>query len=295
MTVKQSLVEATKRLAAAACTSPRVDAERLVEHALALRRSELYSSPEKVLSGAERTALEDSVARRCQREPLAYILGEWGFRRLTLQVTSDVLVPRPETELVVERCLIHLRGLVTPRVLEIGTGSGAIALAIADEQDGAHVTATDISEAALEVAAGNARAVGLAERVDFVHGDLYAGQAGPFDLVVSNPPYVSTDEYAELEPEVARFEPRVALVGSAFHERIARGASAVLAPEGWLVLETAENQAAGVARILGSGGWAGVRVEHDLSDRPRIVEAQHDRPAAASRAGSQRASRRGVS
>ena len=171
------------------------------------------------------------------------MLGEWGFRRLELRVDSRVLIPRPETESLVERCLELLAGLPEPRVLDIGVGSGAIALAIADEHPGARVVATDSSTDALAVADENRRRTGLTGRVELVPGALFAGLEGPFDLVVSNPPYVAPDEVDGLEPEVARYEPREALVACGAMEAIAQEAPSRLAPGGSLVLETADGEA----------------------------------------------------
>ena len=161
VTVAEALAGAERRLAAAGVASPRVDAELLVGNALGTSRTALYTDSGRELSARESAGLERQVARREAREPLAYVLGEWGFRRLTLKVDRRVLVPRPETEVVVERCLELLRGFDRPAVLDVGTGSGAIALAIADEHPGARVTAIDVSVGALEVARENARATGL--------------------------------------------------------------------------------------------------------------------------------------
>jgi release factor glutamine methyltransferase len=153
------------------------------------------------------------VARRAAREPLAYVLGEWGFRRLTLRTDPRALVPRPETEVLVERCLELLAGYAEPLVLDVGVGSGAIALALADEHAGARVRGIDVSAEALALADENARRTGLADRVVFEPGDAGALPPGPFDLVVCNPPYVEPNEVDGLEPEVRDWEPRAALVG----------------------------------------------------------------------------------
>ena len=172
------------------------------------------------------------LERRERREPLAYVLGEWGFSRLTLRVDSRVLVPRPETEIVVERCLERLIEVPAPRVLDVGTGSGAIALAIADEHAGAEVTAIDSSAAALEVARverGGRR--GWRTGCASSRHDLADGLSlGAFDLVVSNPPYVRPDEIEQLEPEVRDWEPRPALVGTGVAERDRRSGARVPAP-----------------------------------------------------------------
>jgi release factor glutamine methyltransferase len=234
--VARALTETTERLEGARCASPRVDAEILVSHVLGVSRAELALEPKRKLSSDEASALETLVGRRAKREPLAYVLGEWGFRRLTLRVDQRVLVPRPETEVVVERCLRRLAKLDAPRVLDVGTGSGAIALAIADEHPSARVTAVDSSAGALEVAGANVLATGLA--VALHEWDLFVGlHDGPWDLIVSNPPYVLPEELDTLEPEVREWEPREALVGVGATEAVARGALDVLAPRGALVLE----------------------------------------------------------
>jgi release factor glutamine methyltransferase len=199
------------------------------------------------------------------------VLGEWGFRRLTLEVDSRVLVPRPETEVVVERCLARIARIPEPLVLDVGTGSGAIALAIADEHRGAHVTGIDASEAALEVARQNAVRTGLA--AEFVRHDLFVGlPAGPWDLVVSNPPYVRPNEVESLPPEVRDWEPRAALVAEGATEAVAAGAMRVLREGGALVLESAEGDANGVTALLRELGYREVLTSADLTGRARVVE-----------------------
>ena len=271
MKVGRALAETTERLEAAGCESPRVDAEILVSHVLGTSRSELALEPKRKLSRKETSELEALVARRETREPLAYVLGEWGFRRLTLTVDRRVLVPRPETEVVVERCLRRLDGIVEPRVLDVGTGSGAIALAIADEHPGARVSAIDASPGALEVAGANVLATGL--DVDLREWDLFSGlPEGPWDLVVSNPPYVLPEELDTLQEEVREWEPREALVGVGATEAVARGALDVLVAGGALVLEVAEGDAARVASLLDELGYSEVTTTEDLAGRERVVE-----------------------
>jgi release factor glutamine methyltransferase len=265
--------EVARELDEAGVPSPRVDAELLVADVLGVSRTELYSSDRK-LGEAELARLRGLVARRQAREPLAYVLGEWGFRRLVLAVDARALVPRPETEVVVERCLARLQGIAEPRVLDVGTGSGAIALAIADEHPGARVVAVDRSEDALALARGNLERTGLAGRVELRQGDLLDGLEGPFDLVVSNPPYVPPEEYDSLQPEIRLYEPFEAVVGDHVWERVARDALTVLPPGGRLVLECGDGQAAEVAAGLTALRYEGVLCTPDLAGRDRVVEAR---------------------
>jgi release factor glutamine methyltransferase len=250
--------------------SPRLDAELLLAHALGLTRLELYTQHDRPLSGEERARARELVERRGRREPLAYILGEWGFRRLTLRTDARALVPRPETEIVVERALAAIAGVAAPSVLDVGTGSGAIALAIASERAEAHVIATDSSPAALELARANAEQLGL--DVTFLEADLLDGVEGRFDLVVSNPPYVLPEE--ELLPELA-YEPREALVDGGQTAALAGAARDVL--DGFLVLEVHEERAGEVAEELATLGYSGVTVTRDLAGKERVVEAQWTR------------------
>ena len=271
MTARDALREAEERLASAGVESPRVDAEFLLAEVLGTTRSELHANSRRALTEDEAAELDRLLQRRATREPLAYVLGEWGFRRLALKVDSRVLVPRPETEIVVERCLARIAGLAEPRVLDVGTGSGAIALAIADEHPGARVTGIDASEDALAVAAENAAHTGLP--VELVRRDVFEGlPEGPWDLVVSNPPYVHDEEVDGLAPEVRDWEPRAAVVGEGTTARVAREAASVLRPGGALVLESAGGRAEEVADLLRGLGYADVRVTEDLAGRTRVAE-----------------------
>ena len=270
MTLGEVLAGATDYLAKRGVESARLDAERLLARALGLSRIELYTQHDRPLTEAERDAARELVQRRGAREPLAYVLGDWDFRRLTLRTDARALVPRPETEIVVERCLELIRDLDAPRVLDVGTGSGAIALAVAHEHRGARVVATDLSEAALELAEENARAHEL--DVTFLRADLLDGVDGPFDLVVSNPPYVKQGELEALEPEVRDWEPRAALVDVGQTERLVADATRVLT--GWLVLEVHEHHACEVAALLANAGYDSVRMTLDLAGKERVVEAR---------------------
>jgi release factor glutamine methyltransferase len=271
---REALDVAAVELAEAGCPSPRVDAEWLLAEALSVSRSELQADGTRELSPEIAEDFRRAIARRAAREPLAYILGEWGFRRLELLVDSRVLIPRPETEVLVERSLALLAGIDRPRVLDIGVGSGAVALAIADEHAGAQVVATDRSADALAVAEENRAKVGLDGRVELVEGEVFAGVAGPFDLVVSNPPYVDPADLDTLDPEVRDYEPREALVATGVTEAIAAGAPEVLVAGGALALEVADGKAAEIAATLDEGGYEEVTVTRDLAGRERIVDGR---------------------
>jgi release factor glutamine methyltransferase len=269
VTIREAVREGAATLERAGVPTPEVDAEWLLAHVLGVRRSELHTA---TVDG-ELEEYGRLVERRAQREPLAYILGEWGFRRLTLSVDPRVLIPRPETEMVVERCLTMLEDVEGPVVLDVGVGSGAIALAIADERPDARVVGTDTSAAALEVADANRERAGLEDRVRLVHGELFAGEGGPFDLVVSNPPYVAPDELLVLQPEL-RHEPAEALVGVGRHRTVAAAALEVLRPGDALVLEVGDGQACDVAPVLVALGYRDVRVTNDLAGMERIIEGR---------------------
>ena len=274
MRARELLSSAAEELARAGCPSPLVDAEWLLAQVLGVTRTDLYGDGNRPFEPEKERRFRELVARRARREPLAYVLGEWGFRGLTLQVDARVLVPRPETEAVVGRCLALLAGLDEPRVLDVGVGSGAIALAIAEELPTAFVVATDNSPGALAVAAENRARAGLAERVELVQGELLAGQDGPFELIVSNPPYIEPDELDGLEPEVADYEPRQALVASGATEAIADEARSRLTPDGALVLETGDGKAEAVADLFRRLGYEEVSIGQDLSGRERIVDGR---------------------
>jgi release factor glutamine methyltransferase len=279
-TVRELLGPARDYLEQKGVPSPRLDAEYLLAHVLAVPRLELYLDHDRPLEPAEVDRLRELVRRRGKREPLAYVLGSWSFYGLELRCDARALVPRPETEVLVTRCLALLDGNATPAIADVGTGTGAIALALAARVPGASVTAIELSPGALALAAENAAANDLEERVEFLEGDLLAPVAGRhFDLVASNPPYVAESD--EVDPEVAGYEPALAVYaeddGRAIHERLAADSPAVLRPRGHLVVEVAEGQAAWLAGHLAALGYSAVEVTRDLRGVERVVEAQ--RPA----------------
>ena len=259
MIAREALAAAERRLAGAGVETPRVDAEWLVAKLLGTTRSGVAARLDDEVDG-----LEPVLARRERREPLAYVLGEWGFRRLTLRMDARALVPRPETETLVERALALAEDFERPRFLDVGVGSGAIALALKDERPDAQVTGVDVSADALALARENAERLGL--EVGLRRGDGAAAAAEGWDIVVANPPYV--DGLDDAQPEL-RWEPEVALLGRGEHERLARAADAR-----FLVLEVGDGQAPEVARMLERLGYVDVAVTADLTGRDRVVEGR---------------------
>lgn len=270
MTLGEVLRGAADYLAAQGVPSPRVDAELLLARALGLERIELYTQHDRPLTSAERDTARELVRRRGTREPLAYVLGDWGFRRLMLKTDRRALVPRPETEVLVDRCLALLEGVPGPRVLDVGTGTGAIALAVKRERPDATVVAADRSSEALELARENAALLDL--DVTFVETDLLQRIDGPFAVIASNPPYVLAAELDGLEPEVRDWEPRGALVDEGQTERLVADARPIL--DGFLVLEVHEERARAVADALDAAGYGNVCITPDLTLRERIVEGR---------------------
>jgi release factor glutamine methyltransferase len=262
--------------------SARLDAELLVAHALGVDRVRLYMDLDRPLVGDELAAIRALVGRRRQREPVAYILGRREFYGRRFEVSPAVLVPRPETELLVDRALELLAEDAAGPVLDLCTGSGAIAITLAAERAALEVDATDLSEAALEVARRNAAALGVGERVHLFAGDLFAplapSGAAPrsYALIACNPPYVAERERASLAPEVAAHEPSLALFGGAdglsVLRRLCAEAPRWLAPEGRILIEIGIEQGAAVSALLRDAGFRETVVRPDLSGRDRLVE-----------------------
>jgi release factor glutamine methyltransferase len=244
-----------------------------------VERIRLYLDFDKPVSESERGAFRELVRRRgTERVPVAQLLGYKEFWSLRLQVTRDVLVPRPETETLVAAALELLPEGRAAEVLDVGTGSGAVALAIARERTAARVTATDISPAALEIARRNADELGMAGRIRLLEGDGYSPVAGErFDLIVSNPPYVAESQRGSLAPELGH-EPEQAIFagpdGLGVLRRLVAGAGAVLAPGAGLALEIAPEQAGRVTTLCREAGLLDVSERRDLAGRPRVVAAR---------------------
>jgi release factor glutamine methyltransferase len=267
--VREALVAAGDALAAAGVESPRLDAELLLAEATGVDRAVLAAEPERPVQPRPARAFGAMVRRRAQREPVAYILGRKGFRGIEVAVDRRALIPRPETELLAEVAL----ELEPETVLDVGTGSGAVALAIAAELPSVRVTATDTSPVALELAAENARRLGLDRRVRLEEGTVPPRDA--FDLVVANLPYVSDDGWDRLAPEITRYEPRAALVSGPDGFEAIRELIAVLGsrPDATpaAALEVGAGQAQDVATALGEAGFDDLDARADFAGHERVV------------------------
>lgn len=272
--VREALDAAVDALAAAGVEDPRLDAELLLGEAMGCERAALMADGGAGVPTSAARTFGELVRRRLRREPVAYILGRKGFRHLELVVDRRVLIPRPETELLVELAL-ELR---PRRVLDVGTGSGAIALAVADELPGCEVVASDTSSGALEVARTNAERLGLAERVEFVEGTL--PDAGEFDLILANLPYVAERDWHSLQPEVTQWEPRSALLagpdGLDAYRAVIPECSLLLSRyaeqrKGALAVEVGEGQAPAVAELFREAGFGEIETRRDLAGIERVV------------------------
>ncbi|HLI03244.1 MAG TPA: peptide chain release factor N(5)-glutamine methyltransferase [Terracidiphilus sp.] len=255
------------------------DAERLMMHVLGKDRAWMLAYWHDEIGVECTVAYRSVIERRREGEPIQYIVGETEFFGLPFRVTRDVLIPRPETEHVVERALALARGLDGPRIVDVGTGSGAIAVALASNLPKASVTATDLSPAALAVALENAAGNNVAHRIRFLGGDLLDPVRGEiFDMVVSNPPYVPESDRELLAVEVRDFEPALALFadedGMAIYRRLIPEAVAALCPGGWIVLEIGYGQQGAVRALLGQSGFDEVDFVADLQGIPRVACAR---------------------
>jgi release factor glutamine methyltransferase len=265
--VRQALGQATDLLVRAGCDTPRLDAELLLAETLGVGRERLVLDADRELEAGALTRFGRLVARRADREPIAYILGRKEFRRITLAVDPRVLIPRSETELLVEVGSGLDRAA---RVVDVGTGSGAVALALKQERPDLEVWATELSADALEVARDNARSLGL--EVEFVHGDLLTGVPASVDAVLANPPYVVSD--SPLPPEISRFEPAGALFAGPDGLGVIRRLIGQVAHVPLVALEVGFDQAEEVRELLHAAGFASVEVLRDLAGHQRVVVAR---------------------
>ena len=282
MTVLDVIQRSTDFLSRKGVESPRLQVELLLAHVLQMPRMKLYLNFDRALSEPELDTLRSLIKRRAEREPLQHIVGSTSFCGFEIAVNRDVLVPRPETELLAELAWSFLATLTGPpaTVLDFGTGSGCLAIAVALKSPAATVHTVDISEAALVVARANALRLGAGERVLFHAGDGFSviDPGIKFDLIVSNPPYIPSAEIATLEPEVRDFDPRLALDGGAdgleFYRLLAAQGRAHLKPAGKLMLEFGEGQHGEISALFTNAGWTVETVVKDYSGRERILIAR---------------------
>lgn len=281
MTIRRAIREAEGRLKQKGLSSPGLDAEILLSFCLGLDRAGLFREGDRPVAPGEMQSFNDLLERRLEGEPIAYIVGRKEFWSLDFKVGPAVLVPRPETEILVQAVLETARYSETaaPLILEIGTGSGAISVALARELVSARIVSTDISPEALKVARENAAIHGVADRIFFLACNLLEPFRGSFDMIVSNPPYISETEYAMLARDVTLYEPREALVagpeGIEFHRRIAEGARDRLKPGGWLLMEMGAEQRAALSIILERTKlYDDIRFQADYACLNRVVIAR---------------------
>ena len=279
-TVKRILDWTIPHLKSHGSESPRLDAEILLAHARGCPRIQLYTNYDQPLTDEQRGTMRDLVKRRAAAEPVAYLVGHREFFGLDFRVTKDVLVPRPDTETLIVEALEGLKPLAQPRVLDIGTGSGCIVITLAVRCPQAIVTAVDLSEPALTIARENAAKHNVANRIQFLCGDLFAPltDAEPFDLIASNPPYIASAEVETLAPDVRLHEPRTALDGGPdgldIIRRLIAEAPQHLLPQGKLLIEISGEQAEAVTQLLtANGSYDDISVLKDLAKQPRVVRA----------------------
>ncbi len=276
LTLVKAWQSAKQRLEAAGLSGPVIDARLLVEAAADATRADIVGDPHRVLTADQETTLSDYLARRERREPVSHILGRKGFWKIMLNVTPDVLTPRPDTETVVEYVLRDFPEHAAWSILDLGVGSGAIILSILAERPAARGLGVDVSAEAVAVARDNAAHLGLANRLALLRGDWTAGLAeASFDLVVSNPPYIASDVIETLEPEVRDHEPRIALEGGPdglMHYRLlAPEILRVLKPGGRFAVEIGYDQKEAVEALFRGAGASGVTTVLDLANRDRVV------------------------
>ncbi|MFI4963855.1 MAG: peptide chain release factor N(5)-glutamine methyltransferase [Caulobacterales bacterium] len=276
LTLVQAWQAARRRLEAAGLAGPVIDARLLVEVAAGATRADIVADPHRALTPEQEATLDDYLARRERREPVSHILGRKGFWKIMLNVTPDVLTPRPDTETVVEWVLRDFPEHAARSVLDLGVGSGAILLSILAERPAARGLGVDVSEEALAVARDNAAHLGLAGRVALLRSDWTEGLADAnFDLVVSNPPYIASAVIETLEPEVRDHEPRIALEGGPdglmHYRRLAPEILRVLKPGGRFAVEIGYDQKDAVEALFREAGAAEVQTLRDLGDRDRVV------------------------
>ncbi len=280
-TIREILKKTVPFLESKGCATARLDAEVLLAETLGTDRLHLYLDMDRPLNEHETDRYRELVRRRAMLEPVAYILGFKEFRSMPFAVDSRTLIPRPETEHLIEMAIEMLNGAEAPEIFEVGTGSGAIAVSLARESEEARIQASDFSSGAIEVAQQNADQLGVSAQIEFIEGDLFAGRAGPYDLIVSNPPYVPDGDIGSMQKDVVNFEPHEALFagksGMDFIERLAAGAPERLHPGGKLIFEIGIKQSEAVERLIGvTEGLKFLTVAPDLQGIPRVAAAERE-------------------
>lgn len=280
-TVRRVLEWTTSHLKKHGSDTPRLDAEILLAFARGCPRIQLYTQFDEPLSDQVRAQMRELVQRRSKAEPVAHLVGQREFFSLTFKVTRDVLIPRPDTETLVIEILDHVKNLPSARILDLCTGSGCVAIAVARNCKTAHVTASDISAPALAIARENAARNHVEDRVELVESDLFASfpAGSAFDIIAGNPPYIPTAEISTLDADVALHEPRLALDGGAdglsVLRRIIHEAPAFASPNALLLLEFTPEQATSLEAMLAEhGGYDEISVRKDLAHRPRVLKAR---------------------
>jgi len=262
--------------------TPRLDAEVLLSHCLKANRIRFFTHPEQVLDEKTLADYDDAIKRRQKGEPVSYIIGRKEFWSLFFHVNSHVLIPRPDTEIIVEETLAVM--LEQPQdqwtILEIGTGSGAIAIALASEQKNAKITATDISEMALHVARENAQSNNVAERIFFVQSDMFASlNDQQFDMIISNPPYISSHDFSLLPEGIRHYEPHLALIagndGTEFHQHLIDGGLSYLNQGGWLIMEMGAGQGKTIQKYFEAAkSYEGINIRCDYAGMERVIKGR---------------------
>jgi len=279
--IRELITVATHRLALSGVATPHLDAEVLLANAIGQNRTYIFTNGTAPITKQHQEKYASFLKRRSDREPVAYIVGEKEFWSLPFKVNRSVLIPRPETELLVEKAIAITQNNTDNdiRILEIGTGSGAISCALANELKNCRITATDISPVALEIAIQNACALNVADKINFVESDIFEAVNSVFDMIISNPPYIAATEYANLMRDVKDYEPKEALIagndGMCFYRAIIRQAHEFLTANGWLVMEIGAQQKTNIAEIFeASGRYEEVKFYKDGFNDWRVVKAK---------------------
>ncbi|MDR2862153.1 MAG: peptide chain release factor N(5)-glutamine methyltransferase [Syntrophobacterales bacterium] len=281
-TIGEALRETEVILRQTGSPTPRLDAEVLLSHCLNTDRLHFFTHPEQILDDKILADYDKAAKRRQKGEPVSYIIGRKEFWSLFFHVNSAVLIPRPDTEIIVEETLAVMAEQPQDHwtILETGTGSGAIAIALAAEQKNAKITATDISEGALHVARQNARENNVADRILFIQGDMLAPLEGRrFDIIVSNPPYISSHDFPLLPEGIRHYEPHLALMagnnGTEFHRRLIEGSLSCLNPGGWLIMEMGTGQGETIQEYFAAAKcYEAVNIRRDYAGMERVIKGR---------------------